>query len=63
MTQSSERRLRSRRREDLERDSLFALSLDILLVCGFEGVFRQVNPAMERLLGYTTRELTSRPFI
>jgi len=63
MTYDSERRLRSRRLEDLERDNLFALSLDILLVCGFDGVFRQVNPAMEHLLGYTTLELTSRPFI
>jgi len=32
-------------------------------VCGFDGVFRQVNPAMERLLGYSVAELTSRPFI
>jgi PAS domain S-box-containing protein len=58
-----ERRLRSRRLEDLERDNLFALSLDLLAVCGFDGVFRQVNPAFERVLGYTLAELTRRPFI
>jgi PAS domain S-box-containing protein len=58
-----ERRLRSRRLEDLERDNLFALSLDLLAVCGFDGVFRQVNPAFTRVLGYTMEELTTRPFI
>jgi len=58
-----QRRVRSRRREDLERDRLFTLSLDLLCVCGFDGVFRQINPAFERVLGYTHQELTSRPFL
>jgi PAS domain S-box-containing protein len=60
---SSERRARSRRLEDIERDNLFALSADMLCVCGFDGVFRQVNPAFERTLGYTAAELTSHPFL
>lgn len=60
---TEERRGRSRRREDKERDSLFALSRDMLCVCGFDGVFRQINPAFERALGYTLDELKSRPFI
>lgn len=58
-----QRRVRSRRLEDIERDNLFALSIDILTVCGFDGVFRQINPALERVLGYSAAELTSRPFI
>lgn len=58
-----QRRARSRRREDLERDRLFALALDALCITGFDGVFRQVNPAFERILGWTTAELTSRPFL
>lgn len=57
-----ERRLKSRRQEDLERDRLFSLSLDVLCVCGFDGMFRQVNPALERILGYSTAELLARPF-
>jgi len=60
---SAQRRAQSRRREDQERDRLFELSLDMLCVCGFDGVFRQINPAFERVLGYTNRELTTRPFL
>ncbi len=63
MSGRSERRAISRRREDLERERLFALSLDLLCVCGFDGVFRQINPAFERTLGYPTSELTTRPFL
>ena len=58
-----QRRGPSRRREDHERDRLFTLSLDMLCVCGFDGVFRQINPAFERVLGYTAAELTTRPFL
>lgn len=63
MTASSERRARSRRREDIERDRLFTLSLDLLCVCGFDGYFKQLNPAFERLLGYPLEEFTKRPFL
>ena len=58
-----ERRGRSRRREDVERDRLFDLSLDMLCVCGFDGIFRQANPAFERVLGYPLGELLARPFL
>jgi PAS domain S-box-containing protein len=58
-----ERRATSRRLEDIERDNLFALSADLLCVCGFDGVFRQINPAFERVLGYANGELTSHPFL
>jgi PAS domain S-box-containing protein len=58
-----QRRGKSRRREDLERERLFTMSLDMLCVCGFDGVFRQINPAFERVLGYTAGELTSLPFL
>jgi PAS domain S-box-containing protein len=58
-----ERRARSRRREDVERDRLFSLSRDLLCVCGFDGVFRQINPSFERTLGHSLEQLRSRPFI
>ncbi len=35
----------------------------MLCVCGFDGVFRQINPAFERILGYTGDALTTRPFL
>jgi len=57
------RRTKSRRAEDIERERLFTLSLDMLCVCGFDGVFRQINPAFERVLGYSGDELTTRPFL
>jgi PAS domain S-box-containing protein len=41
----------------------FALSLDMLCVCDFEGYFTQVNPAFERILGYSRDELTRAPFM
>ena len=57
------RRRGSRRNQDIEREKLFALTLDILCVAGFDGVFRQINPAFERVLGWSEAELTSRPFL
>ena len=65
MTQANppQRRKGSRRQADLERDKLFALALDLMCVCGFDVVFRQINPAFERSLGWKPAELMSRPFL
>ncbi|MCW2762084.1 MAG: domain S-box [Marmoricola sp.] len=46
---------------DLER--LFDLALDVLTVVGFDGYFKRVNPALARLLGYSSEELLSRPYL
>lgn len=46
-----------------DRDRLFALSNDLLCVATLEGYLIQVNPAFERVLGYTTEELISRPYL
>src|SRR5258708_38343461 len=42
---------------------LFDLSPDLMCLATFDGYFKRVNPAFERTLGYTTEELTSRPFL
>lgn len=46
-----------------ERDLLFGLSLDGLCVGSTDGFFKRVNPALERMLGYSSIELLSRPFL
>ena len=52
-----------RRQAEEERDRLFAVSRDMLCTAGFDGYFRRVNPAFERVLGYTKNEMLSQPFL
>jgi PAS domain S-box-containing protein len=46
-----------------EADRLFTLSADLVTVAGFDGFWKRVNPAFERLLGYTEREALERPYL
>jgi PAS domain S-box-containing protein len=38
------------------------LTLDLIATANFDGFFTEVNPAFTRVLGYTTEELTTRPY-
>lgn len=37
------------------------LSVDMFCILGFDGFFKNLNPSWERVLGFTTAELTERP--
>lgn len=53
---------RSEQAED-ELGHLFAHSLDLLCVAGFDGYFKRLNPAWTTCLGWSQEELKARPFL
>jgi PAS domain S-box-containing protein len=57
-----EKQIDETRRSRKEVDNYFMLSLDPLCIAGFDGYFKRVNPAWERVLGWTTQDMISHPF-
>ena len=53
----------SRTRALEERTRFFAVSRDMLCTLGFDGYYKDLNPAWENTLGYTRAEIYSKPFI
>ncbi len=52
-----------RKNTEDDYNQLFKNAPDLICICGFDGVFRRINSAGEEILGYSSRELLSRPFI
>ena len=52
-----------RRQTEEERDRLWNHAVDPLCIAGFDGKFRQLNPAWTRTLGWSESELNSQPWM
>jgi len=58
--ETTEKVIASRQLED-DRNRLWSLSRDLLLVCTFEGIVTAVNPSAMRMLGWTEAEMVGKP--
>ncbi len=52
-----------RRRAMREVERYFTLSPEMVILAGFDGYWKRVNPAVEAVLGHTEREALARPFM
>ncbi len=58
-----EKTLSELKNKETEINNFFELSLEIMCVANLYGYFKRINPSFERILGYDTQELFTKPFI
>jgi PAS domain S-box-containing protein len=57
------RDITERKKAEEERNRIFNLSNELISIIGFDGYFKQLNPAWLKSSGYSKTELTSKTFI
>ena len=57
------RDITEQKKAESEHDKLFNFSFDLLCIAGFDGYFKELNPAWEKVTGYTIIELKEKPFL
>ncbi len=62
-TLSSVALARTMRRLEFRAERFFELSLDMICIANMDGYIKRLNPAFEAVLGYSRRELLSKPFL
>lgn len=63
LAEAFNRMLAGRKRVEQERTRFFTLSIDMLCVAGFDGYFKEINPAWHKTLGWASDEILSRPWL
>jgi PAS domain S-box-containing protein len=52
-----------RKQAEEQRARFFALSLDLMTIVGSDGYYRELNPAWEKVVGWTRAELMAKPWV